>query len=141
MTGTFAKLDTDPRPVAVGLWVRRAVMALLAVVVVAALANRFGQRATKSTARVPAATMRVTSPETVRGGLFFQSLLEVRAARAIDHPRFVLDRGWVEGMPVNSIERPSQHHRAAIYRDGLAGNKAARIRDEPGHGPDEVGRR
>jgi hypothetical protein len=40
----------------------------------------------------------------VRGGLFFQSRIEIRALRALEHPRLVLDEGWVEGMQVNSIE-------------------------------------
>ena len=109
MSETFANLDDDPRRLAVGLWVRRGVLALLAVVVLAALLNRFGQRPMESTARVPAATVRLTAPETVRGGLFFQSRLDIRAVSAIDHPRLVLEDGWLEGMQVNSIEPdPSQ---------------------------------
>jgi hypothetical protein len=47
---------------------------------------------------------RVTSPTAVRGGLFFQSRVEIRARRAIAHPRLVLEEGWIEGMQVNSIE-------------------------------------
>ena len=40
----------------------------------------------------------------MRGGLFFQSKVEIRALRAIAHPRLVLDQGWVEGMQFNSTE-------------------------------------
>ncbi len=40
----------------------------------------------------------------MRGGLYFQSRVEVLAHRAIEHPRLVLDEGWVEGMQVNSVE-------------------------------------
>jgi hypothetical protein len=40
----------------------------------------------------------------VRGGLFFESRVEIRAVDAIDHPRLVLDPGWLEGMQFNSIE-------------------------------------
>ena len=146
MTGTFAKLDDDSRPVAVGLWVRRAVMTLLAIVVLAALANRFGQGATQSTARVAAATMRLTSPQTVRGGLFFQSLLEVRAARAIDHPRFVLDSGWVEGMQVNSIEpapvgEASRDGRVVLSYDALQPGDVMRVWLQFEVNPTNVGRR
>jgi hypothetical protein len=47
--------------------------------------------------------MTLTAPETVRGGLFFQSRVEIRAQSTIDFPRLVLDDGWVEGMQVNSI--------------------------------------
>ena len=46
----------------------------------------------------------MTAPAAVRGGLFFQSRVEIRARRAIAHPRLVLDEGWVEGMQFNSIE-------------------------------------
>jgi hypothetical protein len=40
----------------------------------------------------------------VRGGLFFQSRLTIRAQREVQFPRILLDDGWVEGMQVNSIE-------------------------------------
>jgi hypothetical protein len=46
----------------------------------------------------------VTAPTAVRGGLFFQSRVDVTARRAIAHPRLVLDEGWVEGMQFNSTE-------------------------------------
>ena len=46
----------------------------------------------------------MTAPAAVRGGLFFQSRVEIRALRAIEHPRLVLDEGWVEGMQFNSTE-------------------------------------
>jgi hypothetical protein len=61
------------------------------------------------------ATLRLSSPSSVRGGLFFQSRVDVRALRTIEHPRLVLDDGWVEGMQVNSIS-PSAVGEAA--RDG-----------------------
>jgi hypothetical protein len=146
MTDAFAKIDHDPRADAVGLWVRRAVMGLLALVVLAALANRFGQGATESTARAPAATMRLTAPETVRGGLFFQSLLEVRAARAIDHPRFVLDDGWVEGMQLTSVEpapvgEASRDGRVVLSYDGLRPGDVMRVWIQSEVNPTNVGRR
>jgi hypothetical protein len=104
MPDTFADVAKDSRGVRLALWVRRAVLVVFAFVVALALLNRFGQRPAQRTARAPAATMTLTAPETVRGGLFFQSRLDIRAAQAIEHPRIVLARGWVEGMQVNSIE-------------------------------------
>ena len=94
----------EPRGLDVGLWARRAVVTLFAAIAILGLLNVFGQRTSESTAQVSAATLRLSAPRTVRGGLFFQSRIEIRARRALEHPRLVLDKGWVEGMQVNSIE-------------------------------------
>jgi hypothetical protein len=79
-------------------------MTLLLAVAVVALFGVFGQVTTTSTATGAAATLRLDAPETVRGGLFFQSRVDIRATRAIEHPRLVLANGWVEGMQFNSVE-------------------------------------
>jgi hypothetical protein len=105
----------EPRSEIAGLWARRAVLALFAVIAVLGLLDVFGQGASQTAATTPAAVLRVTAPEAVRGGLFFQSRIEIRALRDIAHPRLVLDEGWVEGMQVNSIE-PSPVGEAS--RDG-----------------------
>jgi len=105
----------DPRGEIVGLWVRRAVLMVFAVFALLGLLDVFGQGTTQTAASAPAAVLRVTAPKAVRGGLFFQSRVEVRARRDIAHPRLVLDEGWIEGMQVNSIE-PSPVGEAS--RDG-----------------------
>jgi hypothetical protein len=105
----------DPRGEIVGLWARRAVLTIFAAIAVLGLLDVFGQGTTQTSARTPAAVVRVTAPPAVRGGLFFQSRVEIRARRAIAHPRLVLGEGWVEGMQVNSIE-PSPVGEAS--RDG-----------------------
>jgi hypothetical protein len=92
------------RSVIVGLWVRRALIALFGVLALLALLDRFGQQPSSAAADAPAATLRLSAPEAVRGGLLFQSRLEIRAKRTVRFPRLVLDDGWVEGMQVNSIE-------------------------------------
>jgi hypothetical protein len=107
--------DTSPRGVVVGLWARRGFMALFAAFAALALLDVFGQRSTERAAASDVATLRLSSPSSVRGGLFFQSRVDVRALRTIEHPRLVLDDGWVEGMQVNSIS-PSAVGEAA--RDG-----------------------
>jgi hypothetical protein len=94
----------EPRGEIVGLWTRRAVMTIFAVVALLGLLDVFGQGTTQTVAGTPAAVLSLTAPEAVRGGLFFQSRIEIRARRAIAHPRLVLDEGWIEGMQVNSIE-------------------------------------
>ena len=106
----MTKLFTDvaavpePRSELVGLWARRAVLTLFAALVVLGLFDVFGQGTTQTVASTPAAVLRVTAPKAVRGGLFFQSRVDVTARRAIAHPRLVLDEGWVEGMQFNSTE-------------------------------------
>jgi hypothetical protein len=105
----------DPRGEIVGLWARRAVLTIFAAIAVLGLLDVFGQGTTQTSARTPAAVVRVTAPPAVRGGLFFQSRVEIRARRAVAHPRLVLGEGWVEGMQVNSIE-PSPVGEAS--RDG-----------------------
>jgi|1186.fasta_scaffold126118_2 hypothetical protein len=106
MTDLFRDLADAPEPGALtrGLWTRRVFVALFVLIAVLALADAFGQVTSTTTAQGPAARMALEAPARVRGGLMFQSRIEVRALRDIEHPRFVLARGWVEGMQVNSIE-------------------------------------
>lgn len=139
-------LDPAPRGITIGPWVRRALIGLMLVVVVLAALNRFGQGTSESSVRTPAAVMRLSAPETVRGGLFFQSRVEVRALRAIDHPRLVLDRGWVEGMQVNSIEpspvgEASRGGRLVLSYDGLAAGDRLVVWLQFEVNPTNVGRR
>ena len=49
-------------------WVRRVGLLLLLALVIAALLNTFGQRATTSSARGPAASLQLNAPERARGG-------------------------------------------------------------------------
>jgi hypothetical protein len=114
----------EPRSEIVGLWTRRAVLTIFAAIAVLGLLDVFGQGTTQTAASTPAAVLRVTAPQAVRGGLFFQSRVEVRARRAIAHPRLVLDEGWVEGMQFNSIEpnpvsEASRDGRVVLSYDGL----------------------
>jgi len=146
MTDSFADLPIRPRSLTVGLWIRRAVMTVLALVVLLALVNRFGQRPARSITRSPAATMRLTAPDTVRGGLFFESRVEIRAAQPIEHPRLVLDDGWLEGMQVNSIEpapvgEASRDGRVVLSYDALDRGDVLRIWMQFEVNPTNVGRR
>jgi hypothetical protein len=106
MTELFTNVADEPESRALhgGLWVRRAAMAAFAVIALLALAGVFGQGGSTTRAAGPQATMSLGAPKTVRGGLFFQARVEVRALRDVEHPRFVLARGWTEGLQVNSIE-------------------------------------
>jgi hypothetical protein len=118
MTDLFEQVARQPesRALTRGLWARRATLVAFGVVVALALAGVFGQRGTTEAARGPRATLSVAAPDTVRGGLFFQARIEIRALEAIDHPRLVLGRGWIEGLQVNSIEPAAMQESS---RDGL----------------------
>ena len=142
----FSTLTREPRGITIGLWARRVVLALLGVVVLVAVLNEFGQRPSRSAAVVPAATLRLSAPATVRGGLFFQSRLDVRANRAIDHPRIVLDEGWLEGMQVNSIEpapvgEASRDGRVVLSYDALQPGDLLRVWFQFEVNPTNVGNR
>jgi hypothetical protein len=146
MSDTFADLQDNRRDITTALWVRRGVIALLGLLVLGALANRYGQRPAERVVRAPAATMRLTAPEAVRGGLFFQSRVEIRAARTVDHPRLVLDDGWVEGMQVNSIEpapvgEASRNGRVVLSYDALKPGDVLRVWLQFEVNPTNVGRR
>jgi hypothetical protein len=107
----FSRVDGE-RGQRGGLIARRTVMSLFAAFSLAALAGAIGQRATTS----EAAGMILQAPEIVRGGLFWQARIDIRAPREIQHPRLVLAEGWLEGMQVNSIE-PAPESESS--RDGL----------------------
>jgi hypothetical protein len=142
----FSDLPPETRSALVALWARRAVLALFAVVVVLALLDRFGQGTRESVAVGPVATLRVLAPETLRGGLLFQSRIEVRARRDVELPRIVLDRGWLEGMQINSIEptaasESSRSGRLVLSYDKLAAGDLLRVFLSFQVNPTYVGRR
>lgn len=89
---------------ALGQWLRRAFLLLLAVFVGAALLDAFGQAPTTSRARSAVASLTVTAPENVRGGLLYQARFRIHAFRALAAPVLVLDRGWYDQTTVNTLQ-------------------------------------
>ena len=87
-----------------GQVLRHAFLLLLAVFVAAALLNAFGARPSTSEASAPAAMLRVTAPERVRGGLLYQARIEIHARKPIGAPTLVLDKGWIEEITLNMLE-------------------------------------
>lgn len=87
-----------------GQGLRHGFLLLLVVFIVAALLNAFGSRPSSSEARAAAATLKVTAPERVRGGLLYQARLQIRAHQPIGAPTLVFDRGWIEETTVNTIQ-------------------------------------
>lgn len=87
----------------------------MAVVLVLGLLDVFGQR--PSTRRVDsgAATLEISAPRSLRGGLIFQSRFTIEARQELKDATLVLGPGWLDGLTVNTIE-PSPVNEAS--RDG-----------------------
>jgi hypothetical protein len=84
-------------------WVRRGLLAIVAVPALLALANVFGQHQSSVSTTASAGTLSVNSPSRVRGGLLYTASFTVRARSELQKATLVLDPGWIDGMQVNSI--------------------------------------
>jgi hypothetical protein len=84
-------------------WVRRGLLLLLGLTLIAALANRFGQRPTTSTVAAAAAQLQVYAPMRVRSGVVYAARFRIDARRSIKDALLVLDPGWAEGYTVNGL--------------------------------------
>jgi hypothetical protein len=84
-------------------WIRRGILAVLAIIVLAALLGAFGQQPQTSRAASADASLAVQSPSRLRGGLVFQARFTITAGRRLEHPVLSLERGWFEDMSINSV--------------------------------------
>jgi hypothetical protein len=96
-------------------WHRRALLMLLVAVPVLALFNVFGQRTQRTEAQAPAAALTVSTPGHLRAGLIYQTKINVVARQRIAQPKLVLDRGFMDGLTVNTIEPQASQE---LNRDG-----------------------
>jgi hypothetical protein len=85
-------------------WIRRSLLLLVGLVPLLALLNVFGQRPHVETARAAAADLELYSTPHVRGGLLFEARFTVYANRDLKRATLELDRGWMEGFTINTIE-------------------------------------
>jgi hypothetical protein len=85
-------------------WARHGFLLLLGAFLLAALLNAFGADATSWEARSSVASLKVTAPERVRGGLLYQARFRIHAYQAIGAPTLVLEKGWIEDTTVNTLE-------------------------------------
>ena len=85
------------------VWIRRGILAALAVVPLLAVINLFGQRATTSTAAAGQGTLQVHAPRAVRPGVIYQAVFTIAAKSELKDAALVLHSEWVDGMTVNSI--------------------------------------
>ena len=83
------------------VWIRRALLGLLAVVVVLALLNQFGQRPVTSSASSAKAKLQVYAPVRARSGVIYAARFRVDAVRPLRDPTLVLWPGWAEQYTVN----------------------------------------
>jgi hypothetical protein len=91
------------------VWVRRVSLLVVTAVPVLALLNIFGQTPSDAMANSPTATLIVSSPNQVRGGLLYQARFTIVAHQEIKNATINLGRGWAEGMTINTLEpSPSQ---------------------------------
>jgi hypothetical protein len=104
--------DRDLRGRAKEVWIRRTLLALIAVVPILALFNLFGQRPTTAKASVPAATLSVYAPTRLRGGLLWEGRIHITAHQDVKNAILVLGTGWAEGMSINTVE-PSPSNEAS----------------------------
>lgn len=82
---------------------RRVAVGFLSAFLVAGLAGAFGQGTSAVVADGSGATLTVTAPGRVRGGLLFQARFEVMALTTLAKPTIVLQDGWLEGSTMNTL--------------------------------------
>src|SRR5213075_2688031 len=85
-------------------WVRRVLLAIVALVVILALLGFVGQSPSTTRVDEPAATLAVDVPSAVRGGLLYQARFTVVAHQALTNATLVLNDRWIDGLTVNTIE-------------------------------------
>ena len=82
--------------------VRRALLALVCLFLLAGLLNVFGQRPQTSEASTAAASLKVYAASHVRGGVIYEARFTVTARDDLKNAMLVLDSGWVEGITINT---------------------------------------
>ena len=87
-----------------GLRPRHLILSAIVVFSLLGLLNVFGQRPETSTASGPAASLELSAPTKLRGGLLFSARFHITARGDVKNATLVLDPGWAEGMAINTIE-------------------------------------
>jgi hypothetical protein len=86
------------------VWIRRFLLAVIGLVPLLALLNVFGQRPHIETATAAPAQLELYTTSHLRGGLLFEARFTVTARRELKKATLELDRGWMEGFTINTIE-------------------------------------
>lgn len=97
------RLHRDREGTAWRVWVRRALLCVLAAISAAALANVFGQQTHTTRTSGGAATVAVQMPSAVPGGLIFQERVTIVAHRQLPSLRLVMDPSFYDAMTLNTM--------------------------------------
>ena len=81
---------------------RRVLVAGMALACILGLANVFGQAPSTWRRTTPVASLALSAPAAVRGGLVFQVRVTVDAHVPLAHPALLLSRGYWEQMTLNA---------------------------------------
>jgi hypothetical protein len=82
--------------------IRRVLVALLCLLLLAGLLNVFGQRPQTSKAATSAASLKVYGASRVRSGLIYEARFTITARSDLKEATLVLDSGWAEGITINT---------------------------------------
>jgi murein DD-endopeptidase MepM/ murein hydrolase activator NlpD len=83
------------------VWIRRVLLVVPTLLVVAALVNVFGQRPTTATATTARARLTVVAPAAGRSGLIYATRFRIDALEELKKATLLLDGGWADGYTVN----------------------------------------
>jgi len=84
--------------------IRWLLVGVLTIFAALGLANVFGQTPSEVRAAGAGATLAVSAPDDLRGGLFFQGRFEVVSERPLEKPTLVLAPDWFDSIHLNTIE-------------------------------------
>ena len=98
------KRDRDLEGRTKDIWVRRGLLGLVLALVVLALLNVFGQRPETTSSASSAATVTVTAPVHLRGGLLWGAHFDVLAHHSLKKAVLVLNKAWLDNTQINTIE-------------------------------------
>jgi hypothetical protein len=83
------------------VWIRRVLLFLPAVIVVAGLADLLGQRPSTARASDASARLSVSAPTHARSGLIYAARFRIEALKELKQATLILDPGWADGYTVN----------------------------------------
>jgi hypothetical protein len=105
-------------------YVRWALLGGVVVLLLLGLLGLFGQPTVESSAETDEARFTVSAPTRLRGGLLFESRIQVEAREEIEDAWVVLDEGWLDDVTLNTLA-PSPVEETS--RDGRLALRLGRI--------------
>jgi hypothetical protein len=102
--GITLRRDRDMEGRRLQVWVRRGIIALIALVPALGLFNVFGQQSSTTEAATARASLTLEAPTRLRGGLLFEAHIIIRAQSDLPHAAIVLHPDWLNGMTLNTLE-------------------------------------